>query len=108
MRVMAIAVLFLLAACAPTHHPAAIANEMQTLTGVIVAHQQAGTDGDVWIMQTEAGKRYEVLLSIPNLGELYSQTLADVQVGARIEVSGELWRLHQLERMTARSLLVLP
>lgn len=77
-----------------------------TLSGIIIAHVQAGGDGDVWLLQTADGTRYAVLLSIPNLGRTYSQALADVKVGAQIEVSGEILRLQQLEHMVARTLLV--
>ena len=75
-----------------------------TVSGTITAIAQNGIDGDVWLLKTADDTTYEVLLSIPNLGETYSQYLKDVDIGANIEVSGGTLKLNEYVRIIAKTL----
>lgn len=98
--------LLLLASCTPKQMP--IDNQdfpdFLTVSGTITAIAQNGTDGDVWLLKTADDTTYEVLLSIPNLGETYSQYLKDVDIGTNIEVSGGTLKLNEYVRIIAKTL----
>ena len=81
--------------------------EFKMITGEILSKAQAGIDGDVWIVESEDGTRYEVLLSIPNLGEIYSRDINQVEIGVTITVSGSTFFLNEFERVIAKTLEVL-
>lgn len=77
-----------------------------TITGEVIKKTQQGTDGAVWQVETKEKQLFEVMLSIPNLGEKYSRALGKVKKGAIITVTGEQFTLNKKSHITARTLFV--
>ena len=77
-----------------------------TITGKVIKKIQQGDDGAVWLVETEDQQLFEVMLSIPNLGELYSRSLFLVEKGAVITVTGEQFMLNKNPSITARTLFI--
>ena len=77
-----------------------------TITGKVIKKIQQGPDGAVWQVETEDQQFFEVMLSIPNLGELYSRSLPLVEEGAVITVTGEQFMLNKHPSITARTLFI--
>ncbi len=86
--------------------PKAQQEQKVTITGKVIKKIEQGKDGAVWQVQTEDQQLFEVMLSIPNLGKLYSRSLVLVQEGALITVTGEKFTLNQHPRIIARILFI--
>lgn len=98
--------LLVMVACTPQYFNQQQETGFKSIVGKIISKTQSGTDGGVWLLETEAGDIYEVLLSIPNLGETYSQYLNQVDIGTVIQVSGETLFLNEYERIIAKTLKI--
>jgi len=95
-----------LASCAPSQTPLDNQDvpDFLKVSGTLISKVKDGTDGSVYLLKTADDITYEVLLSIPNLGETYSQYLRDVDIGTAIEVSGETLKINQYVRIIAKTL----
>jgi len=105
-RLLLLCSILLLSACIPNQLPTheQPVPDFLTVSGTIIDIVQNGLDGDVWLLKATDGYGYEVLLSIPNLGETYSQFLKDVDIGTTITVSGDTFKLNRYVRIIARTL----
>lgn len=74
--------------------------------GILLKVIQYGKDGEVWLLQANNNKVYEVLFSIPNLGD-DAALITDLKQGRRVVVSGQVLRQDKYSRIVAKSLGIL-